>query len=58
MNGLSGLEGTIDALKARQEFENRILENLHMPMYILNNSEFDLDKHRDNLKEVLEVDQI
>ncbi len=54
VHGLSELEGTIDVLKARQELENRILKNLHMPAYILNNSEFDLDKHRENLKEVLE----
>ncbi|CAM3898915.1 hypothetical protein [Mesobacillus thioparans] len=53
VNGLIELEGTIDVLKARQELENRILKNLHMPAHILNNSEFDLEKHRDNLKEIL-----
>jgi energy-coupling factor transporter ATP-binding protein EcfA2 len=54
MNGLSGLEGTIEVLKARQELEYNILENLPLIPYILNNSQFNLGKHREKLKEVLE----
>jgi ABC-type dipeptide/oligopeptide/nickel transport system ATPase component len=53
VNGMSGLEGTIDVLKARQELEYRILEHLPMTQYLLNNSQFDLEKHRENLKELL-----
>ncbi|MBT2679909.1 hypothetical protein J7E38_12920 [Bacillus sp. ISL-35] len=54
VNSLSGLEGTINVLKARQELESRILKNLTMPAYILNNSQFDFEKHRGNLEEILE----
>lgn len=53
VNGLSGLEGTIDILQARQELEYKILEQLPITTYILNNSQFDISKHRENLKEVL-----
>lgn len=53
INGLSGLDGTIDVLKARQELEYSILDHLPMTAYILNNSQFDFEKHRGNLKEVL-----
>lgn len=51
--GLTGLDGTIEALKARQELEYRILDHLPMTAYILNNSQFDFEKHIENLKEVL-----
>ena len=51
--GLSGLDGTIDVLKARQELEYRILDHLPMTSYILNNSKFDFEKHRENLKGIL-----
>lgn len=54
VNGLSGLEGTIDVLKARQELEYSILKNLQLTTYILNNTQFDFEKHRVNLKEILE----
>lgn len=54
VNGLSELEGTIDVLKARQELEYSILENLQLTTYILNNTQFDFEKHRVNLKEILE----
>jgi ABC-type dipeptide/oligopeptide/nickel transport system ATPase component len=54
VNGLSGLKGTIDVLKARQELEYSILENLSLTTYILNNTQFDFEKHRVNLKEILE----
>ncbi|WNF23578.1 hypothetical protein [Mesobacillus jeotgali] len=53
INGLSGLEGTIDVLKARQDLEYRILENLPISMNILNNSQFDLEGHRERLKRLL-----
>ncbi|MCM3574598.1 hypothetical protein M3172_15475 [Mesobacillus subterraneus] len=53
VNGLSELEGTIDILQARQELEYEILEQLPITTYILNNSRFDISKHRENLKEVL-----
>ncbi len=53
VNGLSGLDGTIDVLKARQELEYRILDNLPLTAYTLNNSQFDFDKHKENLKKVL-----
>lgn len=54
VNGLSGLEGTIDVLKARQELEYSILENLPLTPYILNNTQFDFEKHQVNLKEIIE----
>jgi energy-coupling factor transporter ATP-binding protein EcfA2 len=53
INGLSGLEGTIDVLKARRELEYNILDQLPITAYILNNSPFDFEKHRGNLKEIL-----
>lgn len=55
LNGLGGLDGTIDVLKARQELEYCILDHLPMNAYILNNSQFDLDKHRGNLGKVLKA---
>ncbi|MCM3124244.1 MULTISPECIES: hypothetical protein [unclassified Mesobacillus] len=54
VNGLSELEGIIDVLKARQELEYSILKNLQLTTYILNNTQFDFEKHRVNLKEILE----
>jgi hypothetical protein len=52
-NKISGLEGTIDVLKARRELEYSILDHLTMNAYILNNSQFDFDKHKGNLRNVL-----
>lgn len=49
-HGLVGLDGTIEVLKARQELENSILDHLPITLFILNNSQFELDKHRENLK--------
>lgn len=53
VNGLSGLDGTIDVLKARQELEYKILDSLPLTAYTLDNSQFDFDKHKENLKKVL-----
>lgn len=50
---LSGLDGTIEILKARQKLEKSIFNQLSIPMHILNNSQFDFDKHRENLKNIL-----
>jgi hypothetical protein len=55
INGMSGLDGTINVLKARQELEYNILEHLPITTYIMNNSKFDLVEHRGNLTEFLEV---
>lgn len=52
-NGLSGLDGTIDVLKARQQLEYEILDRLNLQTFIVDNSQFDLETHRGNLKEVL-----
>ncbi|MBS8266512.1 hypothetical protein DYI25_18995 [Mesobacillus boroniphilus] len=49
-HGLVGLDGTIDVLKARQELEQSILAHLPITPIILNNSQFEFDKHRGNLK--------
>ena len=52
---LSGLDGTIEVLKARQQLENKILEQLTMPVSILDNSQFNLESHRESLiKEIME----
>lgn len=55
VNELSGLAGTIEVLKARQELEYIILDQLPINAYILNNSQFDFEKHRENLKEILKL---
>ncbi|MEH7444160.1 hypothetical protein V7201_17745 [Bacillus sp. JJ1122] len=52
-NVLNGLDGTIEVLKARQELELKILEHLDMTKVIVDNSRFELDQHRERLKEIL-----
>lgn len=52
-NELSGLDGTIEVLKARQELEFAILEQLRMPKVVVDNSRFDLEQHKESLKEIL-----
>jgi len=53
VNELSGLAGTIEVLKARQELEDSIVKQLPISAHILNNSQFNFEKHRENLKEIL-----
>ncbi|GAM15936.1 hypothetical protein [Mesobacillus selenatarsenatis] len=50
---LSGLEGTIEVLKARQQLEYKILEQLTMPVSILDNTQFNLECHRNSLRKVI-----
>lgn len=50
---LSGLEGTIEVLKARQQLECNILEQLTMPVSILDNTQFNLESHRESLTKVI-----
>lgn len=51
--GLSGLDGTIEVLKARQQLEYKILEQLTMPVSILDNTKFNLESHRESLRKVI-----
>ncbi|MBT2644609.1 hypothetical protein J7I80_20545 [Bacillus sp. ISL-41] len=53
VNELSGLDGTIEVLKARQELEDSIINQLPISAHILNNSQFDFSIHRENLKKNL-----
>jgi energy-coupling factor transporter ATP-binding protein EcfA2 len=53
-NQLNGLEGTIDVLKARQELEFEILEQLNLRKVIVDNSRFELNQHRERLTKILE----
>ncbi|MBT2692687.1 hypothetical protein [Bacillus sp. ISL-55] len=48
--GLRGLEGTIEVLKARQQLECKILEQLTMPVSILDNTQFNLVNHKESLR--------
>ena len=52
-NELSGLDGTIEVLKARQELEFAILDQLSMPKVVVDNSRFDLEQHKERLNEIL-----
>lgn len=52
-NALSGLDGTIEVLKARQELEFAILDQLSMPKVVVDNSRFDLEQHKERLREIL-----
>jgi len=52
-NGFTGLEGTIEVLMARQELEFEILEHLDMKKMIVDNSRFELDEHRERLKQIV-----
>ena len=52
-NKLEGLEGTLEVLKARKELESEILNELNLDIYILNNSEFNMDKHKDKLISII-----
>ncbi|MEH7883934.1 hypothetical protein V7654_06375 [Bacillus sp. JJ1609] len=52
-NELNGLDGTIEVLKARQELEFEILKHLNLPKVIVDNSRFELDQHREKLKQIL-----
>lgn len=55
--GLRGLEGTIEVLKSRQDLEFEILDQLDLSAVIINNSRFDQEHHRENLKRILEKKQ-
>jgi hypothetical protein len=44
--GLTGLEGSIEVLKARQHFESQILSQLNMKTVTINNSKFDTTRVR------------
>jgi hypothetical protein len=52
-NQLQELNGTIEVLKARQELEFSILEQLSIPKVVVDNSSFDLEEHRERLVEIL-----
>lgn len=53
-NEQTGLDGTIEVLKVRQELEFDILEHLNLPKVIVDNSRFELDQHRVRLVQMLE----
>lgn len=55
-HGLVGLDGTIEVLRARQGLEYKVIDVLDMPALILDNSQFDLDKHRESLKELISAE--
>lgn len=52
-NERKGLDGTIEVLKARQELEFEILEHLDMTKVIVDNSRFELEQHRERLKQIV-----
>lgn len=52
-NELTGLDGTIEVLKARQKLEFEIHEHLDLPTVMVDNSRFELEKHRERLEGIL-----
>jgi hypothetical protein len=50
---LSGLDGAIEVLKARQQLEGKILNQLIMPVTILDNSQFNLESHKESLRKAI-----
>lgn len=58
-NKLSGLDGTIEVLKARQKLEDKILDQLILPVSILDNSQFNMERHKESLrKEIMKENRI
>lgn len=55
-NGLTGLEGTFEVLKARQCLESQILSQLNMKTVTINNSRFDTGRER--LVEALGLNEV
>ncbi|WP_194483551.1 hypothetical protein [Paenibacillus alvei] len=53
MQGLSGVEGTIQALQERKNIELEIFNLLKMNKRKIDNSQFDLDKCKEELREIL-----
>ncbi|MEK4330533.1 hypothetical protein MKZ24_30895 [Paenibacillus sp. FSL R7-0297] len=51
--GYTGLEGTLQVLKARRDLEESILSSLNMAKRKVNNSSYDLDAYRQVLVKVL-----
>lgn len=52
-HGLQGLEGTLKVLKARREIEREIFDSLSFGKEIVNNSKFELEKHKTILTDKL-----
>lgn len=55
MHQLHGLEGTLQVLEARREIEREIFANLPFGKVLLDNSTFDLEKHKSNLSDKLKA---
>lgn len=53
MQGLSGVEGTIQVLQERKNIELEIFNLLKMNKRKINNSQFGLDKCKEGLREIL-----
>jgi hypothetical protein len=53
-NNMSGFDGVIKVMEARAELEREILSSLEIYKYIIDNSSFDIAKHKDNVTEIIE----